>query len=84
MTEVWKHGRWPGSIGRHIVMPRVTANGSTVYGVWVVRTRNRGGEGSGELLAEFRSLRFANRWCRQRNAERFDRKMARQRQRSAP
>ncbi len=58
-------------------MPRVIANGAVVYGVWVVRTRNRMGDGQGELLAEFRSKIFANRWCRDRNAATFDRKMAR-------
>jgi hypothetical protein len=84
VIDAWKYGRWPGSIGRHFVMPRVIANGAVVYGVWVVRTRNRMGDGNGELLAEFRSKIFANRWCRARNAERFDRKVAKQQLRSVP
>lgn len=80
MTDCWKYGRWPGPIGRHFVMPRVVAlGGATIYGVWVVRTRNRHGDGGAELLAEFRSKIFANRWCRQRNAERFDRKATKRR-----
>lgn len=84
MTDCWKYGRWPGGIGRHFVMPRVIASSAVVYGVWVVRTRNRMGYGHGELLAEFRSKIFANRWCRARNAERFDRKIAKRRLEAVP
>lgn len=77
MNERWKHGRWPGGIGRSFVMPRVRSDGVTVYGVWVVRSRDRVGDGNGELLAEFFSKIFANKWCRARNAAAFDRRMAR-------
>lgn len=71
MTDCWKHGIvGPSALGEHIVMPRRTSAGSTVHGVWVVRSRSRSGEGSLELLAEFRSKRFANEWCKQRNTRR--------------
>lgn len=68
MTECWRAGRMGHCIGEHFVMPRRVQTGALVYGVWVVRSRNRFYGGTAELLAEFRSKVFANRWCRERNA----------------
>jgi hypothetical protein len=65
--HAWKHGRHGHRIGQHFVMPRRLANDALVYGVWVVRTRSRCGEGDIELLAEFRSRLFAKRWARERD-----------------
>lgn len=71
MTDAWKYGSFGGyRIGDHFLMPRSVALSGTVYGVWVLRARNRTGEGCAELLAEFQSKRFATAWAKQRNTPR--------------
>lgn len=69
MNRFWQHGRFGGfAIGEHFVMATKQPDGQFVHGVWVLRRRDRATRvESAELLAEFRSKRLANAWCRGRN-----------------